>query len=108
MQRTLKLILLMILSIMLTNCSLVSLSKEDDKVSSIVVKTKIIKPRIPKEYLKPTTAPSSELLKKVRVVEGKENLLIYLKDLYDAWFQNSIKLTSISSLLDSNSTGVKK
>lgn len=107
MQKILKLTLLVILSIMLTNCSLLPIFKEENKVSSIVVTTKIVRPNIPKEYLSPTDAPSSDLLKKVRVAEGKENLLVYLKELYDAWFQNSIKINSISSLLEANATGTK-
>ena len=106
MQNKSKLILLMILSIMLTSCSLCDKSEAPEP--TVIVKTKVIVPHIPSEYLSPTTPPPSSLLNDVEIARGKDSLLSYLKELYDAWLQDSIKIKSISSLLDSNVTGVKK
>jgi len=106
MQKKLKFILLMILSIMLTSCSLCD--KSEAPKPKIIVKTKVVMPHVPSEYLFPTTPPPSSLLNDVKISHGKDLLLMYLKELYDAWLQDSIKIKSISSLLDSNATGIKK
>jgi hypothetical protein len=96
----------MILLIMLTSCSFCD--KSEAPKPTVIVKTKVITPYIPSEYLSPTTPPPSSLLNDVEIASGKDSLLSYLKELYDAWLQDSMKIKSLSSLLDLNITGVKK
>ena len=105
MQRILKLTLLMIILITLTSCALCPEPK-----TVVVTKVKTVRLEIPAEYLVSTVPPSSLLLKDVKVIMGSEHLVSYLKELYDAWFGNSLKIKAIRdlSLEDENTTRVRK
>lgn len=88
-----KLILLMILLLMLQACS------QNNLAPIIVTKVRTVKTKIPSNLLQTTNAPKPDRLKKVKVLKGSKELSTYLKDLYDAWWENTIRIQAIKKLV---------
>ncbi len=86
----------MMLSTMLISCS--STKNQKPTKPPYIVKTKILKKRVPFVLLKPTPAPDANMLKDVKVCSGRDKASKYIKALLDAWYDNKTKLEAIAEL----------
>ena len=88
----------MMLSIMLSGCSSAVGSQSLKTNPPYIVKTKILKTKVPFVLLSPAPAPDPEMLKGVKVCRGRDKASEYIKALLDAWYDNKTKLEAIAKL----------